>query len=367
MALDVGIDTSMANKLANANLRWALMGSTGVTGRLVLDEALRRGHRPALVGRDRRKLRQLADPHDLETFAFDLTDTVPLTHFLDGRPVLNAAGPYALTAGPMIEAALRGGTDLIDLSGELDVVASTLKRNTLAQQSGSVLITGAGFGVAASDGLALQIIERLGGAEWMRVSVSAQSAYSSPAVGESVIGVLAGGGFEVVAGQLVPRPIGSRRWSEVASNGGRLSFGSAPLAELAALSHVADVPHIVAGVPMPAAQAMAMGLLSPALKLILKWPSARRVFSKTGGHSASGGSQKEFISEVWIEARHGTKRATGHLVGGEGYALAASIAVSTVEALAARRPKPGAYTPGSAFGAHFIDAVGRIQIEISQQ
>jgi short subunit dehydrogenase-like uncharacterized protein len=45
---------------------WMLYGAYGSTGRLILDEALRRGHRPILAGRDDARLSALghatADP-----------------------------------------------------------------------------------------------------------------------------------------------------------------------------------------------------------------------------------------------------------------------------------------------------------------
>ena len=40
-------------------LTWMLYGAYGRTGRLIVDEALRRGHRPVLAGRDAAKLEQL--------------------------------------------------------------------------------------------------------------------------------------------------------------------------------------------------------------------------------------------------------------------------------------------------------------------
>ena len=45
---------------------WMLYGAYGSTGRLILDEALRRGHRPVLAGRDRAQLSALGQATGLK-------------------------------------------------------------------------------------------------------------------------------------------------------------------------------------------------------------------------------------------------------------------------------------------------------------
>lgn len=46
---------------------WMLYGAYGTTGRLIVDEALRRGHRPVLAGRNAAKLQQLERVTGLNT------------------------------------------------------------------------------------------------------------------------------------------------------------------------------------------------------------------------------------------------------------------------------------------------------------
>src|SRR5262249_16010738 len=93
----------MSDQTARSN--WILYGAYGTTGRLILDEALRRGHRPVLAGRDPARLRALADTTGLKTIALPLEDASSLRAALAGvRCVLLAAGPYQLT-GPMMRVA----------------------------------------------------------------------------------------------------------------------------------------------------------------------------------------------------------------------------------------------------------------------
>jgi putative NADH-flavin reductase len=82
----------MATQLANAHVgEWAFYGATGVTGRIILERALARGHRPTLIGRDPGRLNQLAKPNSLGTVRADLDDSTALADAVAGRKlVLNS-------------------------------------------------------------------------------------------------------------------------------------------------------------------------------------------------------------------------------------------------------------------------------------
>jgi short subunit dehydrogenase-like uncharacterized protein len=54
---------------------WMLYGAYGRTGRLILDEALRRSHRPILSGRDRVQLLALGQATGLRTVRLPLDMT----------------------------------------------------------------------------------------------------------------------------------------------------------------------------------------------------------------------------------------------------------------------------------------------------
>src|SRR4029079_5489239 len=57
---------------------WMLYGAYGTTGRLIVDEALRRGHRPVLAGRDSVPLSALGQATGLSTLSFSLDDGAAL-------------------------------------------------------------------------------------------------------------------------------------------------------------------------------------------------------------------------------------------------------------------------------------------------
>ncbi|MBG6091899.1 saccharopine dehydrogenase family protein [Actinomadura viridis] len=108
----------------------AVFGAYGHTGRFVVDELRDRGFDPILSGRDEGKLRELAASrpgHDVRTASVDDPDS--LDRALDGAAaVINAAGPFAVTAAPVIEAALRSGVPYVDVAAEIEANLDTFAR-----------------------------------------------------------------------------------------------------------------------------------------------------------------------------------------------------------------------------------------------
>src|SRR6476646_10132605 len=100
---------------------WMLYGAYGTTGRLILDEALRRGHRPLLAGRDGAQLSALGQATGLSTLRLPLDDSAALRVALSRVSlVLLAAGPYSLTGPPMRAACLDAGCSYLDINAEIE-------------------------------------------------------------------------------------------------------------------------------------------------------------------------------------------------------------------------------------------------------
>ncbi len=348
---------------SDQRVRWALYGATGVTGRLVLERALNERMRPRLVGRDVGGLKALARLQDLETAVATLEDSVALDAALDGCTALvNVAGPFVRTSAPLAEACLRTGVDYLDLSGELASLRQLLAMDVAAAGANVALVGGAGFGVAATDSLARRVSEALGGAERLRISVAADSGFGSAAVAASTLEVLAGGGYEVWDGKLVRRRLARRRWREIAPEGGTVAFASAPLADLVGALHAAGARAVIAGIPMPAAQARVVAMIAPLLPILLRNSAARRRLANTGGHAATRERKTKHRSRAWVSGERGDRRVGLMLEGGEGFALAADIALHALRVHFARRPAPGAYTPATAYGPYWLDDLPGVKV-----
>ncbi|MFJ1967591.1 saccharopine dehydrogenase family protein [Streptomyces sp. NPDC087903] len=105
----------------------AVFGAYGHTGRFVVSELLERGLTPVLSGRDADKLRALSDARPgLEARRASADDPASLDRALDGAAaVINCAGPFAATAAPVIEAALRARIPYLDVAAEVEAVKDT--------------------------------------------------------------------------------------------------------------------------------------------------------------------------------------------------------------------------------------------------
>jgi hypothetical protein len=104
-----------------------VFGAYGHTGRFVVTELRDRGYVPLLAGRDENKLHALAASHPglgLRVAAAD--DPASLDRALAGAAaVINCAGPFASTAAPVIEAALRAGVPYVDVAAEIEANLDT--------------------------------------------------------------------------------------------------------------------------------------------------------------------------------------------------------------------------------------------------
>ena len=104
----------------------AVFGAYGHTGRFVVAELRDRGYRPLLVGRDAGKLQAMATGSGLGYRAASADDPASLDGALRGTAaVVNCAGPFAATAGPVIEAALRAGIPYVDVAAEIEANLDT--------------------------------------------------------------------------------------------------------------------------------------------------------------------------------------------------------------------------------------------------
>ncbi|MFJ3926234.1 saccharopine dehydrogenase NADP-binding domain-containing protein [Streptomyces sp. NPDC090022] len=104
----------------------AVYGAYGHTGRFVVAELAARGYRPLLSGRDTAKVTALAEETGHEARPASVDDAAALDRALAGTTaVINCAGPFASTTGPVIDAALRAGIPYLDVAAELEANLDT--------------------------------------------------------------------------------------------------------------------------------------------------------------------------------------------------------------------------------------------------
>jgi short subunit dehydrogenase-like uncharacterized protein len=123
-----------------------IYGANGYTGRLIAREAVKRGLKPMLAGRNRDEIAQLSGELGLLRRVFELSGAKEIERNLDGIDVvLHCAGPFSKTAAPMLEACLSRKVHYLDITGEIDVFALCHRAGARAKEAGIVVLPGSGF------------------------------------------------------------------------------------------------------------------------------------------------------------------------------------------------------------------------------
>ncbi|WP_395571857.1 saccharopine dehydrogenase family protein [Streptomyces sp. BK79] len=126
----------------------AVYGAYGHTGRFVVAQLVERGFVPVLAGRDARKLAELAEQYPgLEARPAAVDDPAALDRVLAGAAaVVNCAGPFAVTAAPVIEASLRARVPYVDVAAEIEANADTFAHFARrARETGAVIVPAMAF------------------------------------------------------------------------------------------------------------------------------------------------------------------------------------------------------------------------------
>lgn len=341
---------------------WMIYGAYGFTGRLIVEAALQRGHRPILAGRDGDRVKAMAEQLGLTAMPISLDDGDALRAALRAVPlVLNASGPFTETGLPIIEACLDTGTSYADISGEFHHLRTVTALNERARQADIALLSGAGFGVTLGDCLARHVADQLPDATHLRISVAAANAQSTSAVRRTILNVVSNGGYAVERGQWRRRSIAHKSWL-LKHDGKPVPFAAAPMGELVAAFNSTRIANIVVGRPMSATAARGIRTLSPLIKGVLSVGPVRRALGNGSGTTPTKPEPAGYHSWLAAEAQNARgERRTAFIEAGEGYAVTADAAVTNVEALLAQK-LAGAFTPSTAFGAAHVLKVSGVRL-----
>jgi short subunit dehydrogenase-like uncharacterized protein len=165
--------------------------------------------------------------------------------------VLSVIGPFTRLAGPVIDACLAAGVPYVDIANEWPVVRGLLDRDEQARAHGVALVTGAGFGTAATETLVLRLVEQMGATPArVRVAAAASVERQSEGVRQTVQEMLPQGATSYRDGQLVREAFGNGATA--------LTFGGAqrpvlpgPVGDLEAARIASNAPNVVAYIEAP--------------------------------------------------------------------------------------------------------------------
>ncbi len=326
------------------NNPWLLYGATGRTGTLIAEEAVARGHRPVLAGRDPDRLRGLAERLGLTWTAGPVTELSRLIG--DSRLVLLAAGPFGTTAPAALRACLDAGVHYLDIANEIPVAAGALAADHEARRRGVTVLPAVGFGTVASDGVGRYVADQVPGAVRLDLAILLGTDGSSAGAKASTMQGLAGGGRMRRDGRLVRRRLGAGARRQQTPIGDR-TLVPVPTGDLVVTGHTTGIPNITVSFPVPMPPAVAR-LVMPVLPLVA-WAAGKLPRRATPPGSAPATATVD--SYVWARAIAADGRtAQAWVRTGEGYAYTARSAVLAVEATLGSEPL-GATTVARAFGA----------------
>lgn len=337
--------------------KWMIYGAYGYTGELVVREALRKGHRPVLAGRNHEELRRLSSEEKLSAQIFALDDQIePRLEDLD--VVLHCAGPYSHTSRPMVDACLATGTHYLDITGEISVFESIMVRNEEAIAAGVSLIPGVGFDVVPTDCLAARLAEELPDATHLDLAFSSRRGGLSRGTLKTMIEGLGEGGAIRSDGEIRSVPFAWDVREIPYESGPRVSM-TIPWGDVSTAFHTTGIPNVRVYSSTSPGMIRKMRRIRPLLGLAalppVRWLLLKLADRQKGPDAAQ---RAQSWIDVWGEAWNDAgDRVTKTLRIPEGYSFTAASSVLAVEKLLGGDVPHGALTPARAFGSEFVDDV----------
>ena len=327
--------------MASNNQSVVVYGAYGHTGRFVVAQLMRRGWTPVLSGRDAGKLDALATEYiGLEARPASVDDPASLDRALKGAAaVINCAGPFASTAGPVIEAALRARIPYLDVAAEVEANIDTFALYAdRAREAGIVVVHAMAFYGGLGDLLATAAMGDWTSADEISIAYGLDSWL--PTAGTLVAGQVSrqrrDGRRVVFANGKIAYTTGTApvvEWEFPAPVGRQQAVSEFTMADTVTISRHIQVPEIRSYMTLAAVK----DLTDPSQKA----PVAS---------DASGRSSQTFVVEVI--ARRGGEERRAIASGRDIYAFTAPLVVEALKRVVGGQVStPGVLTAGEAFDA----------------
>lgn len=349
-----------------------ILGGYGRTGRGIAAQMVARGTRPVLVGRDPARLAAAASATGASATIAAASVGAMAEEIARRRPavVVNTVGPFTASAPPIVRACLAAGSDYLDLANDLAAVLAVMQRNDTAVASGRTLVTGAGFGVTATESVVVRLCEQRPSPVRVRVDMVPSLDLEAGLLGEALAGTLVEGlpgvpgggryaGRRYEGGRLVRARLAGWSTRLRLPDGSPVRTGLMPLGELVAAQRASGAPSVVAASSEAPGSLGARAVL-PLAALLLGFPALRR-FVRGRLARVRFQARERPRPHSWGHARlewADGSALDGWLRLGEAQVVTDAVAAEVASRLVAGAGRPGAWTPAALFGSSLAEACG---------
>ncbi len=343
--------------------KWMIYGAYGFTGRLIVDEAVKRGHLPVIAGRDESKLLDLAERYDLAYQVFDLGHPRKIkSQIEDVGLVLNCAGPFSQTAAPLREACVATGVHYLDITGEIPVLEASYQMHEQAKQAGCVVISGVGFDVVPTDTLASLLKQQLPTARHLELAFAGDGGVS-PGTAKTMVEMMSDRGQIRKEGEIVQVPLAYDSKLIQFSDEARDCM-TIPWGDISTAFNNTGIPNIMVYTAVEKSQIKFMKRANCIIG-IFKYAWVQNFLKKLITKNVKGPEQDlrdAGYMKLWGRVSDGEKEVVMTMDTPEGYNYTVLSALMAVESLIAHKVMPGAYTPAQALDVDAISSMEGVTI-----
>lgn len=338
-------------------MEFLIYGANGYSGKLVVEEALKKGLSPILAGRNESKIKSLAAAYKLDYRVFTLDNIPNVVSHLEGvNLVLNCAGPFSKTSKPLIEACLLTQTHYLDITGELDVFETAKGYDLQAKDNEIIIMPGVGFDVVPTDCMANHLKEKMPDATHLELAFMTIGSGISHGTMATMVEGLGKNGAIRVDGKIEDVQLGHE--------GKEIDFGikknwtmTIPWGDISTAFTSTGIPNIKVFTAIPKTTfnlLKAQQLITPILQMswvkdIIKDYVDENITGPTSEQNKSG------ISLVYGKVHNGhNEEVEARLKCPETYYFTSKTAVLLCQKVLDTKQKYGYFTPASLFGPNIV-------------
>ena len=347
-------------------MKWMIYGANGYTGRLTAEEAVSRGMRPVLAGRNEAAVSAVAEDLGLEHRVFGLDNPDEVRRAIKGlRLVLHCAGPFSVTSEPMIQACLAEHVHYLDITGEISVFEYAHSQAEVAQRADVVLIPGTGFDVVPTDCLAANLVEALPAATGLQLAFEAPGG-PSPGTATTSIEGMARGGCVRRDGRMTSVPLGWKTrkipFAHAEREAVTIPWGDVFTAFIS--TGVPDIEVYISVPPSSIANLKRLRWIKPLLgNSLVQSFLKNRVKVTVSGPSEE--QRQTTRSQLWGEVTSADGRTvSATMTTPNGYDLTVSGSLGIVEYLLENDIEGGYYTPSLLMGSGYAASLPGVSINL---